>query len=60
MNLPGVHKNPDFPPMSAASLTPSTEVDKLLKQFIRYAEEIDDAMRNICSPPPPPPHPGYV
>jgi len=40
--------NSDFPPMSAASLTPPTEVDKLLKQFIRYAEEIDEAMRNIC------------
>jgi FRG domain len=54
--------NPDFPPMSAASLTPSTEVDKLLKQFIRYAEEIDDAMRNICSANASPAgyNPGYV
>jgi hypothetical protein len=38
----------DFPRMSARSLMPTADDDKLLERFCPYADEIDDAMDRIC------------
>jgi FRG domain len=40
--------NEDFPRMSTSALLPRIELDKLLEEFTRCANDIDEMMQDIC------------
>jgi hypothetical protein len=44
----GTFWDSDFPPMSFFSLMPAAARDQLLAVFQKHADEIDEAMQNIC------------